>query len=192
MSKRELDFIPMPNEPADADALIDFWVEAGPKRWFKRDDAFDARFRERFLALHERAAHGELDDWLDTPRGALALALLLDQFPRNAFRDTPRMYATDGEARRVAGIALDRRFDEQLPEALRNFLYLPFMHSEHLADHDVSVAKTAALPGDPHRYAVHHRDIVARFGRFPHRNAILGRASTPEEERFIAEGGFGG
>jgi uncharacterized protein (DUF924 family) len=192
MSKRELDFIPMPNEPADADALIDFWVEAGPKRWFKRDDAFDARFRERFLALHERAAQGELDDWLDTPRGALALALLLDQFPRNAFRDTPRMYATDGEARRVAGIALERRFDEQLPEELRNFLYLPFMHSEELADHEISVAKTAALPGAPHRYALHHRDIVARFGRFPHRNAILGRASTPEEERFIAEGGFGG
>jgi uncharacterized protein (DUF924 family) len=182
----------MANEPAAADALIDFWVEAGPKRWFKRDDAFDARFRERFLALHERAARGDLGDWLDTPRGALALALLLDQLPRNAFRDTPRMYATDGEARRIARIALDRGFDQRLPEDLRNFLYLPFMHSEHLADHDVSVAKTAALPGDPHRYAVHHRDIVARFGRFPHRNAVLGRASTPEEERFIAEGGFGG
>lgn len=192
MSKPELDLIPMPTEPADADALIDFWLDAGPKRWFKRDDAFDAQFRERFLALYERAARGELDEWLATPRGALALALLLDQFPRNAFRDTPRMYATDGDARRIARIALERGFDEQVPQELRNFLYLPFMHSEELADHEISVAKTAALPGDPHRYAVHHRDIVARFGRFPHRNAILGRASTPEEERFIAEGGFGG
>ena len=192
MSKPELDLIPMANEPADADALIAFWLDAGPKRWFKRDDAFDARFRERFLALHERAARGELDDWLATPRGALALALLLDQFPRNAFRDTSRMYATDAQARRVARIALEQHFDAQLPVELRNFLYLPFMHSEELADHGISVAKTAALPGDPHRYALHHRDIVARFGRFPHRNAILGRASTPEEQRFIAEGGFGG
>jgi uncharacterized protein (DUF924 family) len=193
MSKRELDCKSMTaTEPADADELIDFWLEAGPKRWFKRDDAFDARLRERFLALHERAARDELDDWLATPRGALALALLLDQFPRNAFRDTPRMYATDDQARRVARVALDRRFDEQLPEELRNFLYLPFMHSELLADHGISVAKTAALPGDPHRYALHHREIVARFGRFPHRNAILGRASTPEEARFIADGGFAG
>lgn len=192
MSKPELDLIPMANEPADADALIAFWLDAGPKRWFKRDDAFDARFRERFLALHERAARGELDDWLATPRGALALALLLDQFPRNAFRDTSRMYATDAQARRVARIALERGFDMQVPEELRNFLYLPFMHSEELADHETSVAKTAALGGEPHRFALHHREIVARFGRFPHRNAILGRASTPEEERFIAEGGFAG
>lgn len=184
----------MPTEPADADAdaLIAFWLDAGPQRWFKRDDAFDATFRERFLALHERAARGELDGWLVTPRGALALALLLDQFPRNAFRGTPRMYATDAHARRVARLALERGDDGQLPQELRNFLYLPFMHSEELADHEISVAKTAALPGDQHRYALHHRDIVERFGRFPHRNAILGRTSTPEEERFIAEGGFAG
>jgi uncharacterized protein (DUF924 family) len=182
----------MPTDPADAAAVLDFWREAGPRRWFKRDDAFDARFRERFLALHERAARAELDDWLATPDGALALAILLDQFPRNAFRGTPRMYATDGEARRVARIALARHFDQQVPQELRNFLYLPFMHSEDTADHEVSVAKTAALGGEPHRFALHHRDVVARFGRFPHRNAILGRASTPQEAGFIASGGFGG
>jgi uncharacterized protein (DUF924 family) len=182
----------MLTEPAEAAAVVDFWRDAGPKRWFKRDDAFDAQFRERFLAAHERAARGELDGWLATPGGALALALLLDQLPRNAFRGTPRMYATDGQAQRVARIALERGHDAQVPQELRNFLYLPFMHSEDPADHGISVAKTAALGGEPHRYALHHRDIVARFGRFPHRNAILGRASTRAEEQFIAEGGFGG
>jgi uncharacterized protein (DUF924 family) len=192
MSKPTLDFKLMTTEPAEAAAVIEFWRDAGPQRWFKPDDAFDTQFRERFLALHERAARGELDGWLQAPGGALALAILLDQFPRNAFRGTARMYATDGEARRVARIALDRGHDAQVPEELRNFLYLPFMHSEDPADQDVSVAKTAALGGEPQRYALHHRDIVRRFGRFPHRNAILGRASTPDEQRFIAEGGFRG
>jgi uncharacterized protein (DUF924 family) len=182
----------MLTEPAAAAALIDFWRDAGPKRWFTPDAAFDERFRARFLALHERAAAGELDDWLGTPGGALALAILLDQFPRNAFRGTPRMYATDAQARRVARIALERGHDAQVPQELRNFLYLPFMHSEDAADHETSVAKTAALGGEPQRYALHHRDIVTRFGRFPHRNAILGRASTADEERFLAEGGFRG
>lgn len=184
--------VPMMTDLPDSAALIAFWREAGPQRWFRKDEAFDAQFRDRFLSAHERAAQGELDEWLETPGGALALAILLDQFPRNAFRGTARMYATDAQARRVARVALERGYDAQLPADLRNFLSLPFMHSEDPADHEISVAKTAALGGEPHRFALHHREIIRRFGRFPHRNAVLGRTSSPEEEQFLAEGGFAG
>lgn len=180
-----------PTAPEAAD-VIAFWRAAGPQRWFKKDAAFDAGFRERFLALHERAASGELDSWAATGEGALALLILLDQFPRNAFRDTARMYATDAQARRIAHEAVDRQLDLEVPQELRNFMYLPLMHSEQPSDHDLCVAKTAALGEDAQRFALHHRDIIRRFGRFPHRNAVLGRASTEEERRFIAEGGFPG
>jgi uncharacterized protein (DUF924 family) len=180
------------NTQALADSIVDFWREAGPQRWFRKDAAFDAQFRERFLALHERAAAGELDGWAATAHGALALLILLDQFPRNAFRDSARMYASDAHARRIARLAIEHGLDEQVPTELRNFMYLPLMHSEDPADQDLCVAKTAALGGEPQRYALHHRDIIRRFGRFPHRNHVLGRASSEDERRFIAEGGFAG
>jgi uncharacterized protein (DUF924 family) len=176
-------------QPAD---VVRFWREAGPERWFRKDDAFDAAFRDRFLAAHEAAAAGALDHWGSSAEGALALLILLDQFPRNAFRGTPRVYATDAKAREVARAAVAARHDAATEESLRNFFYLPFMHSEQLEDHERSVALTQPLGGESHRYAVHHRDIIERFGRFPHRNAILGRKSTPEEEAFIAQGGFAG
>lgn len=172
--------------------MLRFWRDAGPKRWFRKDEAFDREFRARFLALHGRAAAGALDGWAASADGALALLILLDQFPRNAFRGTPRMYATDAKARLIAHAALQHGLDEQVAKELRNFMYLPLMHSEDPADQEISVAKTAPLGGDSHRYALHHRDIVKRFGRFPHRNALLGRDSTPEEAFFIAEGGFAG
>ena len=182
----------MNTEPANAAAVVEFWRDAGPQRWFRKDEAFDREFRERFLALHERAAAGELDGWAASAEGALALAILLDQFPRNAFRGSPRMYATDAKARQIARLALERGLDRQVPQELRNFLCLPFQHSEALPDHEFAVAQAAALGGEAQRYALHHREIIRRFGRFPHRNALLGRPSTPEEERFIAEGGFAG
>ena len=175
-----------------AAAIVDFWRQAGPQRWFSKDPAFDEDFRARFLALHEQAAAGELDHWAATAEDALALLILLDQFPRNAFRGTARMYATDAKARRIARDALERRLDLGVPQELRNFMYLPLMHSEDPRDHELAVAKTAALGGEPHRYALHHQDVIRRFGRFPHRNALLGRTSTGEEERFIAGGGFSG
>ncbi len=178
--------------PPEAVAVNAFWRAAGPQRWFRKDPAFDAAFRNRFLVLHQRAGDGELDDWAETAEGALALLILLDQFPRNAFRGTARMYATDAQARRIGRGALDRHLDLQVPLELRNFMYLPLMHSELPADHDLCVAKTAALGKDAQRRALHHRDIIRRFGRFPHRNALLGRSSTAQEERFIAEGGFSG
>lgn len=178
--------------PADARALLDFWIEAGPKRWFEKDEDFDRRFRKRFLAAHEAAARGELAHWAATPDGALALVLLLDQFPRNAFRGTPRVYATDAQARAVAAAAVDAGHVPLVPEALRGFFTLPFSHSESLADQDRAVALAEAFTPGETRWARHHRDIVARFGRFPHRNAMLGRTSTPEEQAFIASGGFAG
>lgn len=176
----------------DPQAVIDFWVDAGPSRWFAKDAAFDARFRSTFLAAHEAAAAGALDRWAATPHGALALLVLLDQFPRNSFRDTPRMYATDARARAVAAAAVDAGFDQAVPEDLRLFFYLPFAHSESLADQERSVALSAALPPPACDHARRHRDIVARFGRFPHRNPILGRATTPEEQAFLDGGGFAG
>jgi uncharacterized protein (DUF924 family) len=175
-----------------ASDVLDFWRDAGPQRWFRKDDAFDARFRERFGSTHEAAAAGALDAWANSADGALALLILLDQFPRNAFRGTARMYATDAKAREIARRAVDAGFDGQVDPELRPFFYLPFMHSEQLEDLDLCVELTRALGEDTHRYAVHHRAIIERFGRFPHRNAVLGRPSTPQEEAFLAEGGFAG
>ncbi|MGV3570842.1 MAG: DUF924 family protein [Ramlibacter sp.] len=178
--------------PPEAAAVVAFWRDAGPERWFRKDPAFDAEFRDRFLALHERAAAGALDDWAQHAEGALALLILLDQFPRNAFRGSARTYATDPQARRIAHAALARGLDGEVAPQLRGFFVLPLMHSEDPADQALSVAKSEPLGGETHRYAVHHQDIIRRFGRFPHRNALLGRTSTPAEESFIAEGGFAG
>jgi uncharacterized protein (DUF924 family) len=181
---------PMP--PAEALAVIDFWDEAGIGLWFAKDDAFDRRFRDRFLSWHEAAARGELSGWVATAEGALALVLLLDQFPRNAFRGTPRMYATDVLARTAAAAAIATGHDRAVQAELQMFFYLPFGHSEHLADQERSVALVRRL-GQPHlAHAERHRGIVRRFGRFPHRNPILGRTTTAEERHYLDEGGYAG
>src|SRR5213595_3192919 len=176
-------------QPAD---VLHFWREAGPSRWFKKDEAFDHTFRDRFIAAHEAAARGDLDDWARSADGGLALCILLDQFPRNAFRGSTRMFATDGKARDIARAAVDAGFDQQIDKSLRQFLYLPFMHSEAIEDQDRGVELAGRVDPDSQRWAVLHRDIIARFGRFPHRNAMLGRATTPEEQKFLDEGGFSG
>jgi uncharacterized protein (DUF924 family) len=175
--------------PAD---VAEFWRQAGPSMWFAKDADFDRRFRETFLREHEAAARGELDHWMTTAEGALALLLLLDQFPRNAFRGTPRMYATDATARRIATAAVDAGHDQQVPPQLRIFFYLPFAHSEDLADQDRAVAlgRHLGLPNSAN--SERHRDIVRRFGRFPHRNPILGRNMTPQEQEFLDQGGYSG
>jgi uncharacterized protein (DUF924 family) len=172
--------------------VIEFWRAAGPKRWFSKRKAFDAEFRQRFLAAHEATLRGDLIGWSLTAEGALALVLLLDQFPRNAFRDTPRAFETDLLAREMADQALAKGFDQQVDELLRPFFYMPFMHSEHLADQQRCVALCSAVDAGTQRAAATHRDIMARFGRFPHRNAVLGRVSTQEEIAFLADGGFKG
>lgn len=172
--------------------VLAFWREAGPSRWFRKDTAFDEEFRRRFLAGHEAAAHGELDGWADHAESALALLLLLDQFPRNAFRGTPRMFATDAKARAVARQAIEGGFDELVDMPLRQFFYLPLMHSEQLDDQELCVKLTTPLGPESSRFAVDHCEIIRRFGRFPHRNEVLGRETTPEEQRFLDEGGFAG
>jgi uncharacterized protein (DUF924 family) len=172
--------------------VIQFWREAGPSLWFAKDKAFDERFRTRFLLDYESAARGELMHWQSTPEGALALVLLLDQFPRNSFRDTPRMYATDAMARKIASTAFAMGFDRMIEQDLRKFLVLPFAHSEDMADQDRSVAHAKRISADDLAHAEHHRDIVKRFGRFPHRNRILGRTSTAEEQHYLDNGGFAG
>jgi len=177
---------------ASPEEILTFWREAGPDRWFTKDEAFDASIRERFLATYEAAARGELAAWEATAEGALALVIVLDQFPRNMFRGSPRVYEADALARAAANIALKRGYDLDVPEAERGFLFLPFMHSEDLVDQNRCVELYRAAEDANLKYAVEHREIIRRFGRFPHRNAILGRASTSEEEAFLAGGGFAG
>jgi uncharacterized protein (DUF924 family) len=172
--------------------VIDFWKAAGPALWFAKDPQFDRRFRDRFLADHEAAARGELAHWLSSAEGAFALVILLDQFPRNAFRDTPRMYDTDALARKIANTAFAAGYERAFPIELRKFLFLPFAHSEDLADQERAVALARQTSPEDLAHAEHHRDIVRRFGRFPHRNRILDRESTPEELRYLADGGYQG
>jgi uncharacterized protein (DUF924 family) len=173
--------------------VVAFWQAAGPTRWFAKDATFDGEVHDRFLATYEGAVADRLAHWETSPEGALALLIVTDQFPRNMFRDSARTYAADPLARAVADRALARGFDRQAPPALRTFFYLPFMHSEVLADQERCVALYRAL-GDPGslKWAEDHADIIRRFGRFPHRNRVLGRASTAEEESFLQSGGFAG
>ena len=178
--------------PPEAMMVIDFWSEAGRDLWFAKDADFDRKFRDYFLGLHEAAARDERRFWLATPEGALALVLLLDQFPRNAFRGTPRMYATDALARAMADAAITAGHDHAVEAILQAFFYLPFGHSERLADQQRAVALCRRL-GEPHAtHAQRHHDIVLRFGRFPHRNPILGRTMRDEEQRYLDEGGYQG
>jgi uncharacterized protein (DUF924 family) len=179
--------------PGEAREVVAFWREAGPDRWFRADAAFDAEIRSRFARLHAQAAAGNLDERAENPDGALALVLLLDQFSRNLHRGQPATYAHDEKARAIARCAVANGFDRAVDPALRKFFYMPFMHSESLADQALSVKLCHALH-DPYtfKYARGHAEIVARFGRFPHRNPILGRHTSPAEQAFLDAGGFGG
>jgi len=184
----------MPAQPAD---VTTFWQSAGPERWFKKDAAFDDAVRLEFEPTHHAAARGEHDAWMATPDGALALLILLDQFPRNLYRGSGHAFATDPKARHIARAAMAAGHDRATDPALRNFFYLPFAHSEDLADQDEGVALCAAMEAetglpDLIKWAQVHRDIIARFGRFPHRNAALGRDTTADEQAFLDEGGFAG
>jgi uncharacterized protein (DUF924 family) len=178
------------DEVVTAARVVAFWRDAGPSKWFRGGDAFDAECRERFGEAHHAAARREFDGWLATAEGALALLLLLDQIPRNLFRGSGHAFATDGLARHFARLALDAGHDAAFEPALRAFFYLPLEHSEALADQDRSVALFEALGDANYRdYAVAHRDVIVRFGRFPHRNAALGRDSTPDEQAWLDAGG---
>lgn len=194
----------MGNEAA-ATSVLDFWFgpldasgEASAEKraqWWKKSDAFDGEIRSRFGALHASVNAGEHEAWCQTARGRLAYVIVLDQFSRNMFRGTPASFASDARALAAAKEGLARGHDRELVRAERSFLYMPYMHAEDLAAQDECVALFRALDeeaggdGSNVKFAIAHRDIVARFGRFPHRNAILGRASTPEEEEFLTQPG---
>jgi len=173
--------------------IVTFWRDAGPKKWFEKDTAFDDAIRRQFLAAHEAAAAGKRSAWEQNAEGALALLILLDQLPRNMFRGTARAFATDPLARAIAAGALLKGFDAVVPPEMRGFFYLPFMHSEDLADQERCIALyQIAGNADGLKWAQMHADIIRRFGRFPHRNAVLGRETTPEEQAFLDSGGFAG
>jgi uncharacterized protein (DUF924 family) len=178
--------------PTAGDVLA-YWRALGPKRWFVKDIAVDAEIRDKFLGLYMAAVAGSLLHWDDDASGALAHVILLDQFPRNMFRGSAAAFAADPIARAAAGRAIEHGFDRQAVKSERPFFYLPFMHSEELADQErcVELCRAAADAGTL-KYAELHADIIRRFGRFPHRNAMLGRATTPEEQAFLDSGGFGG
>lgn len=188
---------------SDSQAVLDFWFGAPGtpahgtqrKEWFVKDAAFDAQIRERFLALHARADAGGLAAWEGAPESLLALIIVFDQFPRNMFRDTPRAFASDARALAAARRMVERGWDTRLPALQRGFVYLPFEHCEDLAAQEEALrlfGKLAAeepASAESLEWARKHHEVVQRFGRFPHRNAILGRASTPQEEEFLREPG---
>lgn len=182
--------LPAPTE------IASFWRETGAARWFAKDAALDAEIVRRFEPAHHAAARGELNSWTETPAGALALLLLLDQFPRNIWRGSAHAFATDPLARAIARNALDAGHDFATDADLRVFFYLPFEHSEALDDQHLCLTRCTALDaaGESQwsNWAALHRDIIVRFGRFPHRNAALGRESTAEEHEYLASGGFAG
>lgn len=178
-----------------ADAVRRFWMdEVGPRGWYRRDDALDARIRDRFGALWQQAVAGDLCHWCSNPHDMLAYLILTDQFPRNMFRGQARAFATDAQARRVAHWGVGHGWDQAIAAPQRQFFFLPFMHSEYIADQDRAVRLfKARMPAahDNLRHAIAHRQVIRDFGRFPYRNAALGRATTPAEQDFLDQGGYG-
>lgn len=171
----------------DSTDVIDFWFgELGPKDWFSKDDRIDAAIVQRFAMVHRAAAGGELWSWRSVALGALAEIIVLDQFPRNIFRDDPRAFGTDSMALVLAQEALRRSLDRDLSAPQRSFMYMPFMHSESKVIHDTAIT-LFSQPGleENLKFEVDHKAIIERFGRYPHRNRILGRASTPDEVEFL-------
>lgn len=172
-------------------SVVAFWKDAGPAKWYAKDEAFDREFRDACRALHWAAARRELDDWMQTAEGALALMILLDQYPRNSFRGTGHQFATDALALSYAKEAVARGYMAEVEEPMRQFFVTPFEHAEDLAEQETGVALAVGMP-EVEKYAVIHRDIIVQFGRFPHRNQALGRQTTIEEQNFLNSGGFSG
>jgi len=173
--------------------VLAFWLAAGADRWFREDEAFDAEIRARFLGIYDDAAAGRLGSWENTQDGALAVVIILDQLPRNMFRGSARAYATDSMAQAVAGRAIARGFDQRIAMPARVFFYLPFEHSENPVHQEYCLTLLQATgDADLVEWGELHADIIRRFGRFPHRNAVLGRVTTPEEQAFLDNGGFSG
>lgn len=177
-------------EPKD---VLDFWFAAGKQKWFCKDATFDAEIIEKFKPHHEAARDGAYDGWQDSVNGALALIILLDQFSRNMYRGSGDAFAADAKALAVAKSMVDAGADMELPQAVRQWIYLPYEHSEVLVDQErcIELMKRSGLD-EVIEWAHIHADVIRRFGRFPHRNGVLGRESTPEEQAFLEDGGFSG
>ncbi len=179
------------HDTLSAEDVLRFWFDANPKDWFAKNAQFDEAIRARFLALYEAAAAGRLAPWQETPRRCLALVIVLDQFPRNMFRGTARAFATDAQARNAARRILAQGWDKAMTRNEQLFAYLPFEHSESLEDQDLSCELMKGFDEEQRRYAERHRDIIRRFGRFPHRNGPLGRENTAAESEFLKQPGSG-
>ncbi len=184
------------HQPSD---ILNFWFkEVGPEKWYARDDDLDRQMTDRFSSLVDAIGKvltsGQDCDWLNDPIGSLAVVICLDQFPRNIYRGRPEAFIRDHLAIEVTTGAIEKGFDTEMPEGPREFFYLPFMHAENLKAQEVCVGFMRTRSNNPEslRFAIIHRDIIADFGRFPHRNEILGRESTPEEVAFLEAGGFAG
>lgn len=176
-----------------AKEIVDFWISAGPEKWFEKDTAFDQEIAEKFEKLIEPAHEGKMDDWSASAEGALALILLLDQFPRNLYRDSDRAYHCDPKAISIAEEAISRHHDQAYENPVRRFYYLPFMHSENLEHQNYCIELcTRSNDEEGVKYSEIHADIIRKFGRFPHRNRVLGRTSSREEIEFLENGGFAG
>jgi uncharacterized protein (DUF924 family) len=178
---------------AAAQDIVSFWMSAGPAKWFAKDETFDREIRQKFLDAHEAAARGEYEGWSEHPESALALLILTDQFPRNLFRGSAHAFATDAMALAVAKKCLRLGHDAHCGVAMKQFFYMPLMHSEDIRDQElcVSLCRAHSLQ-DNISFAEDHRDIIRRFGRFPHRNKVFCRVTTPEEQAFLDGGGFAG
>ncbi|MFZ1815111.1 MAG: DUF924 family protein [Rhizobiaceae bacterium] len=175
------------------DEIVGFWQSIGPKGWFRKDDAVDQQMRRDFASIHEQGAQGKLFAWQEDPVSSLALIILLDQFSRNMYRDSANAFSQDEMAISCAEYALSRAFDTKVAPELASFFYMPFMHSERISDQNRCVALFHALHSDDSlKFAIIHRDIIGRFGRFPHRNTVLSRHTTPAERAFLEAGGFSG
>ncbi len=177
--------------PTDVENVLSFWFEEStPKQWFVKDRDFDATIEKRFGQLHTQAARGDLDSWCHSAQGSLALIILLDQFSRNIFRGDPRTFATDAKALDISKVAIANGYDNEVEERARSFFYLPFEHSENITDQERAIELFIKM-GNKNllQWAEKHKVIIERFGRFPHRNDVLGRESTPEELQFLTEDG---
>ena len=180
----------MNNTPQD---VLKFWRDAGPEKWFKKDDTFDAAIADNFIPLYGRACRGELDDWAKEPDAATALILIFDQFSRNLYRNDARAFAQDGRCLRIVHDMMASGADRKVPEDIAPFVYMPLMHSEDLDDQQKCIDEMERLEKpDNVKFAQIHYDIIEKFGRFPHRNTVLGRVTTPEEAKFLTDGGFSG
>jgi len=183
----------MSSDIASSQSVLNFWIEAGPSKWFRKDGSFDDEIRSKFLTTFNAARNRELRQWESEPDSAMALILVLDQFSRNLYRDSDEAFAQDAYCLDVVKAAMESGLDRRMPQEIAEFCYMPLMHSEDLGDQENCIEQMQRLGlEETVKFAIIHRDIIKQFGRFPHRNAVLGRTTTEAEQAFLEAGGFSG